>query len=67
MGIAPIFFQPHRLMHTTVMVLNFTRERIPSEEQDGSCVFLVTWDFSPTLFSLHGFSNPEIQLLVTFL
>ena len=34
------FFLTHGLMHTTMIVQNFTRERIPSEEKDGPCVFL---------------------------
>ncbi|KAG2609214.1 hypothetical protein PVAP13_4KG057000 [Panicum virgatum] len=33
------FFLTHGLMHTTMIVQNFTRERIPSEEKDDPCVF----------------------------
>ena len=34
------FFLTHGLMHTTMIVRNITRERIPSEEKDDPCVFL---------------------------
>ena len=34
------FFLTHGLMHTTMIVRNITRERIPSEEKDDPSIFL---------------------------
>ena len=33
-------FSTHRFVHTTMIILDFTREWVPSTERDDSCVFL---------------------------
>ena len=38
-------FRTRRLIHTTVIILNFTWERVPTDEKDASCIFLQTFGF----------------------
>ena len=51
------FFLTHGLMHTTMIVRNFTRERIPSEEKDDPCVFLDFFVF----WRLCGMYLPDVK------